>query len=58
MNEAKARELRDWLRKQTAFKAVGPTLVAGYDPPWTIPFLRLNEVMIEVTADSLWEAGN
>lgn len=29
-------------------KPIGGTVLAFYNPPWTIPFLRRNEVMIEV----------
>ncbi len=32
-------------------KIIGGTLLAFYNPPWTIPFLRRNEVMIEIGSD-------
>lgn len=36
--------------KDTKWKSEGPPLYFGYDPPFTIPFLRRNEVMIKVQA--------
>lgn len=42
----KTAELVDWLDKK-GLKANGPPELARYDPPWTLPFLRRNEVMIE-----------
>lgn len=29
-------------------KSVGEPLMAFYDPPWTLPFLRRNEIMLEI----------
>jgi hypothetical protein len=40
-------QLVDWLQSQ-GYEVAGPALLAGYDPPWTIPFLRRNEVQIAV----------
>ncbi|MGL6064579.1 MAG: SOUL family heme-binding protein [Fusobacteriaceae bacterium] len=39
--------LREWLIKNR-YKELSPPQSAGYDPPWTIPFLRKNEVQIEI----------
>jgi len=30
------------------YTPVGPARTAMYDPPWTIPFLRRNEVVIPI----------
>ena len=45
--DAKAAELRAWL-KENGYKAVSSSRSAGYDPPWTLAFLRRNEVHIDV----------
>ncbi len=47
-NQKKAQELLDWLKKQPKYKQVASPVYAGYDPPWTLPFLRRNEMLIEV----------
>lgn len=39
--------LRKWL-KQNSYKELSSPQSAGYDPPWTIPFLRKNEIQIEI----------
>ncbi len=39
--------LNDWLAGKGLEALSGPSY-AGYDPPWTLPFLRRNEVMITV----------
>lgn len=43
----KSRELRAWIAESDYVAASEPRM-AGYDPPFTIPFFRRNEVLIEV----------
>lgn len=47
---AQERKLRAWLGQAQghAYEALGGYRYAGYDPPFTLPFLRRNEVMIPV----------
>ena len=45
----KAAELEAWLQEK-GIKSAGKPLSARYDPPWTLPFLRRNEVLI-ITQD-------
>jgi hypothetical protein len=35
--------------KTTDWQPVGKAFIWFYDPPWTIPFLRRNEVAVKVT---------
>ncbi|WP_219848145.1 MULTISPECIES: heme-binding protein [Psychrobacter] len=42
----KTQELQSWLQ-QHHMKALSEPKLARYDPPWTLPFMRRNEVMIE-----------
>ena len=46
--EKYGQELAQWLEKQTDYQVISPPAFAGYDPPWTIPFLRRNEVLVEI----------
>lgn len=39
--------LQDYI-KEEKLKPIGNTLLAFYNPPWTLPFLRRNEIMIEI----------
>jgi len=39
--------LRGWIAEQ-GLTPVGEPRIAAYDPPWTLPFLRRNEVQIEI----------
>jgi hypothetical protein len=46
-NARKEKELRDWLKKEN-IEVSGAASFAGYNPPWTLPMFRRNEVMIPV----------
>ena len=39
--------LQDWIDK-SLYKETGSYMTAGYNPPWTLPFLRRNEILIPV----------
>lgn len=45
--EEKSEALKNWLKKQ-GYEAISPSRSAAYDPPWTLPFLRRNEVHIDI----------
>ena len=47
-NEAKAEELKRWLESQEKYAAISNARSAGYDPPWTLPPFRRNEMMVDV----------
>jgi hypothetical protein len=36
--------------KQQSLKVVGTPQLSRYDPPWTLPMFRRNEIMVEVAA--------
>ena len=50
-NEEKVQEktqvLREWMKTKN-LKSVGEPQFARYNPPWTLPFMRRNEIMIQV----------
>ncbi len=46
----KADELRTWIEKANRYQLITGPVFAGYDPPWTIPWFRRNEIMFEVKA--------
>jgi hypothetical protein len=45
--QEKTSELNDWISANNLTATSEPRW-AGYNPPWTIPFMRRNEVMIDV----------
>lgn len=46
--EAHREELSAWLAARPDIEIAGPAITAGYNPPWTIPMMRRNEVLIPV----------
>ena len=51
-NEAEAlAELKTWMATE-GLSVLSPPVFAYFDPPWTPPFLRRNEVMLRTKADS------
>jgi hypothetical protein len=48
-NEGEALEkLRSWMAKKN-LRPEGDPIFAYYDPPWTLPFMRRNEVMLRIS---------
>ena len=52
--QQKTEQLNGWLRQRGLEAASAPRL-ARYNPPWTLPFLRRNEIMVKIVPI---EAGN
>ncbi len=47
-NQKKGKKLLAWLAEKNKYKPISEPYFAGYDPPWTLPFFRRHEMMIEV----------
>ena len=47
LRDSKTVELREWIEKE-GLEEVSAPRYAAYDPPWTLPAMRRNEVIIEV----------
>jgi hypothetical protein len=45
--QQKTDELAVWL-KAKGFRAIATPQLARYNPPWTLPFLRRNEILVEI----------
>ncbi len=48
--ETYGKQLQAWIDKQ-GYHAISEPKLASYDPPWTLPFLRRNEVQIRIEPD-------
>ena len=44
--DAKSKELKTWMQSQK-LNIIGAPEMARYNPPWTLPFMRRNEIMIK-----------
>lgn len=40
-------KLKSWMQEKNLVQKNIP-MIAGYDPPWTVPFLRRNEILIQI----------
>lgn len=43
----KTHYLKNWIAERK-YKPIGSPIIAGYDPPWTIPMYRRNEIQIAI----------
>ena len=47
-NKKKAKRLRNWINNKTKYQPLPGYSFAGYNPPWTLPPFKRNEVHIEL----------
>jgi len=45
--QTKSDELLEWLQSKN-FKPLSSVQLSRYDPPWTLPMFRRNEIMVEI----------
>jgi hypothetical protein len=48
INDSKAEKLFSWLKKKQKYEIISKPKFAGFNPPWTLPFLRRNEIQVEL----------
>jgi hypothetical protein len=48
--QEKTEQLLNWLKMQK-IETIGKPQLARYNPPWTLPFLRRNEILQEIKAN-------
>ena len=48
--QERTEQLLDWLKTQK-IETIGKPQLARYNPPWTLPFLRRNEILQEIKAN-------
>lgn len=47
-NADEAKKLKEWMKGNQDYELTSEAMFAGYNPPWTLPFLRRNEMLIEL----------
>jgi hypothetical protein len=47
-NAQEAQKVLEWIKSFEDYEIISLPMFAGYNPPWTLPFLRRNEILIEL----------